>query len=95
MFLHVREARHLRDYTVELFFNDGRQGVADLRPALSGPAFEPLLDVEVFSQLRVDTELDTIVWPNGADLAPEFLYFQAFKHEPDLQERFRSWGYID
>lgn len=56
--------------------------------------FEPLRDVEVSSQLRVDPELQTIVWPNGADYAPELIYFQAFRNEPDLQEQFRSWGYI-
>jgi hypothetical protein len=56
--------------------------------------FEPLRDVKVFGQLRVDPELDTIVWPNGADFAPEFIYFQAFKNEPDLQELFKTWGYI-
>ena len=94
MFLHVSGARHLRDFQVEVTFNNGRQGVADLRGSLDGDVFEPLRDVEVFSQFQVDPELETIVWPNGADFAPEFLYFQAFKNEPDLQEQFRSWGYI-
>lgn len=94
MFLHISEARHLRDFEVEVTFNDGRRGVADLRGSLKGKVFEPLRDVKVFAQLRVDPELDTIVWPNGADFAPEFIYFQAFKNEPDLQERFKSWGYV-
>jgi len=94
VFLHVCEARHLRNFEVEVTFNDGRRGIADLDTALEGKKFEPLRDVEVFSQLRVDPELETIVWPNGADLAPEFIYFQAFKNEPDLQDRFKSWGYI-
>jgi hypothetical protein len=94
VFLHVYEARHLRNFEVEVTFNDGRRGIADLDTALEGKMFEPLRDVEVFSQLRVDPELETIVWPNGADLAPEFIYFQAFKNEPDLQDRFKSWGYI-
>jgi hypothetical protein len=94
VFLHICGARHLRDFKVEVTFNDGRRGVADLRDSLIGKVFEPLRDVKVFGQLRVDPELDTIVWPNGADFAPEFIYFQAFKHEPDLQERFKSWGYV-
>ena len=94
MFLHVSDARYLEGYKVEVLFNDGRKGVADLSSALEGPVFEQLQDLSVFAQLRVDQELDTIVWPNGADLAPEFLYFQAFKHIPDLQAQFKQWGYI-
>ena len=42
----------------------------------------------------IDEELETIVWPNGADLAPEYVYFQAFKEDPDLQSQFKQWGYI-
>jgi len=94
MILHVCEARHIQEYQVEMRFNDGRRGIADLIPALRGPIFEPLLDLAEFSKLRVDSELETIVWPNGADLAPEYLYFQTFKNEPDLQEQFKEWGYI-
>ena len=74
MFLHVTEAGYLEDYKVEVSFNDGRKGVADLSETLKGPVFEPLKDMSVFSQLRVDEELETIIWPNGADLAPEYLY---------------------
>ena len=67
MFLHVSDARYLADYKVEVLFNDGRKGIADLSSALEGPAFQQLQDISVFAQLRVDKELDTIVWPNGAD----------------------------
>jgi len=42
----------------------------------------------------VDKELDTIVWSNGIDLAPEFIFFQAFKDERNLQLQFKAWGYI-
>lgn len=94
MFLHVAEARHLKSYEVELTFSDGRRGVADLAEALVGPVFEPLRDPNLFAQLRVDQELETIVWPNGADLAPEYLYYLAFRHEPQLQQRFQAWGYL-
>jgi hypothetical protein len=36
--------------------------------------FEPLRDPEVFKRFRVDPEFRTLVWPNGADFAPEFLH---------------------
>jgi hypothetical protein len=64
-----------------------------LTHAPSGPVFEPLRDEARFSAFRVDEELATIVWANGADLVPEFLYFQAFQENPELQERFKQWGY--
>lgn len=94
MFLHITDARYLKDYKVEVYFNNGRKGVADLSDALKGTMFESLKHKSKFSELVVDKELDTIVWSNGADLAPEYIYFQAFKHEPELQVQFREWGYI-
>jgi len=94
MFLHVTEAKYLEGYKVAVSFNDGRTGIADLSAALKGTVFEPVKDISVFSQLRVDEELETIVWPNGADLAPEYIYFQTFRDSPDLQVQFRKWGYI-
>jgi hypothetical protein len=39
--------------------------------------FEPLKDPDLFLQVKVDPELETVIWPNGADLAPEFLYHGA------------------
>lgn len=74
MFLHITEVMYLDDYRIRLVFNDGLTGVADLRNALWGEMFEPLLDRNNFSQIRLDPELGTVCWPNGADLAPEFLY---------------------
>jgi len=71
--LHVTSAKYLGDYRVWLQFSDGSSGEADLLAALRGPMFEPLRDKSLFSQVRFDPEADTIVWPNGADLAPEYL----------------------
>jgi len=72
--LHVKEARHVRDYVIWLRFNDGAEGEIDLAGELQGPIFEPLRDPEAFKRFRVDSLLETIVWENGADLAPEFLH---------------------
>ena len=49
-------------------------GEVDLTHAMNGPVFEPLHDVEFFRQFRVHPEWETLVWPNGADMVPEFLY---------------------
>ena len=94
MFLHITEAKYREDYKVEVTLNDGRKGIANFEYVLSGKVFEPLKDVRLFSQLKVDKELDTIVWPNGVDLAPEYIYFLAFRDIPELQAQFIEWGYI-
>ncbi len=91
--LHITHAEYLEDYRVKITFNDGKIGIADLN-CLTGEIFEALKDKRIFSELKVDKELDTIVWPNGADLAPEYLYFQAFKDAPELKDQFKKWGYI-
>lgn len=95
MHLHITKVTYLKDYTVEVTFSNGKKGIVNLRDALRGPMFEVLRDKVMFSSLRVDEELATIVWPNGADLAPEYVYFKAFRDEPGLQEQFVRWGYID
>ncbi len=74
MILHLREAKHVRGYVIWLRFNDGAEGEIDLSGELEGEVFGPLADSQAFRSFRVDAELGTIVWDNGADLAPEFLY---------------------
>jgi hypothetical protein len=74
MLARVTDARHAGGYRVWLRFEDGLSGEIDLERELWGPVFEPLRDVAEFTKLRVEPDLGTIVWPNGADLAPEFLY---------------------
>lgn len=56
-----------------LRFDDGIEGEVDLSEELQGPVFEPLRDVRYFRQVMLHPELKTLVWPNGADFAPEFL----------------------
>ena len=70
----VLEARYVRDYVIWLRFRDGTSGEIDLQPVLRGPVFQPLHDLSFFRQFMVHPEFETLVWPNGADLAPEFLH---------------------
>jgi hypothetical protein len=74
MDFHVMEARYVSGYVVRLKFRDGTEGEIDLKPELTGPMFEPLKDLDQFKRFRVDEEFHTLVWPNGADFAPEFLH---------------------
>lgn len=70
----VIDARDAGNYRVWLRFDDGLTGEIDLRDELWGPLFDPLKEVAEFATLRADLEADTVVWPNGADFAPEFLH---------------------
>ena len=73
----VKKAMYLGAYKIRISFDDGIEGDVDLEDELWGEVFEPLKDLTVFKAFRIDAELNTIVWPNGADLAPEYLYEQA------------------
>jgi len=70
----LREAKYQGDYRIWLKFADGAEGEVDLRNELWGEMFESLKDKSRFAEFSLDKELETIVWPNGADFAPEFLY---------------------
>ena len=68
------DARQVHGFVLWLKFSDGIEGEIDLRDELDGPIFEPLKNADVFKQFRIDPDLHTLVWPNGADFAPEFLH---------------------
>ncbi|MEA1989994.1 MAG: DUF2442 domain-containing protein [Pseudomonadota bacterium] len=70
----LREARYQGDYRVWVKFDDGVEGEVNLEAELWGEIFQPLKEMARFAELVMDKELGTIVWPNGADFAPEFLY---------------------
>lgn len=70
----LKQAEYRGGYRVWLKFADGVEGEVDLEDELWGEMFAPLKDQAVFAALSFETELQTIVWPNGADFAPEFLY---------------------
>jgi hypothetical protein len=74
MFLHVIRADYIEGYKIRIEFNNGESGIVNLEGELWGEVFEPLRNVENFKKFHIDPELETIVWENGADLAPEFLY---------------------
>ena len=70
----VIEARYIGGFVVWLKFRDGTAGEIDLSSELTGPVFEPLRDSAAFRQFQIHPEFHTLVWPNGADFAPEFLH---------------------
>jgi hypothetical protein len=70
----VIEAKHIKDYILFIRFSDGSEGEVDFEQEIEGEIFEPLRDIPYFKNFNVNQELHTVVWPNGADFAPEFLY---------------------
>ncbi len=70
----VIEARYVGGYVIWLRFRDGTAGEVDLGRELWGEVFEPLRDPAYFKTFTVHPDFHTLVWPNGADFAPEFLH---------------------
>jgi hypothetical protein len=71
----ITQVEVIEGHTVRLWFEDGTEKTVDLDPYLYGPVFEEIRrDPTVFAAVRVDADAGTIVWPNGADLAPDTLY---------------------
>ncbi len=61
-------------YTLCLTFDDGHQEVIDFKPFLDGPLFEPLREIALFNQVRLNQDTGTIEWPTGADFNPVVLH---------------------
>ncbi len=74
----VIEAKPIKNYVVEFVFDDLKRAQIDLKKYLGQGVFKELLRKEKFMRFKVDAELGTICWPNGADIAPETLYKEAF-----------------
>ena len=71
--LRVEAVQLVGPHELKLRFNDGATRRVDLLPVLNGPIFLPLRDTELFSRVVLDPVAGTVVWPNGADFAPEYL----------------------
>ena len=67
---------HSRDGTgrLRLTFSDGLSGEVDVLDRMRGPVFEEARTPDGFSKVSVDRETGTVIWPGGADLAPDTLY---------------------
>lgn len=59
---------------LKLSFADGTTGEVDVLDRMRGPVFEDARRPESFAKVMVDRETGTVVWPGGADLAPDTLY---------------------
>lgn len=64
----------LRPFALRVAFDDGTEQTIDFLPVLAGELFGPLRDPKLFEKVRVDPEVQTLVWPNGADFDPATLH---------------------
>lgn len=72
--LHINEVEWCGDHRLRLAFDNGVEKIVDVSPLLTGPMFEPLHDTVQFRQVALDPVARTVVWANGADLAPEAVF---------------------
>ena len=70
----VKDVKYVSEYKLLLTFEDGVVKVVDMKPHLEGEIFEPLKDIDYFKTVRVNLDIDTIVWENDADFSPDFLH---------------------
>ena len=77
-------------YKLRVCFDDDSEQTIDFQPVLAGDLYRPLRDLSIFNQVRLDPEVHTLVWPNGADFDPATLHdWPAFADE--LSTRARQW----
>jgi hypothetical protein len=80
--LRLTELRVCGPSRLNVTFNDGTRKTVDVAPLLSGDVFEPLRDPAYFARAELDPTCGTVVWPNGADIAPEALHELADVRHP-------------
>ena len=77
-------------YTLQVRFDDDTEQSIVFRPVLEGELYGPLRDLSLFNQVRIDPEVHTLVWPNGADFDPATLHDWP-EEGPALAARARQW----
>lgn len=86
----VRSFEIVGPYMLRVEFDDNTEQRIDLRPVLTGEVFGPLRDLELFDRVQIDSEVHTLVWPNGADFDPATLHDWP-EHEAAFRELARRW----
>ena len=70
----VQSFEIVASYTLLVRFDDNTEQTIDFRPILAGELYAPLRNLSLFNQVRIDPEVHTLVWPNGADFDPATLH---------------------
>lgn len=80
-------------YTLRIAFDDKTEHEIDFAPLLSGELYRPLRELELFNQVVIDSEVHTLVWPNGADFDPATLHDWAELKDAWI-ERAHRWNQV-
>ena len=86
----VRSFEAFAPYTLRVEFDDNTKQTINFQPVLAGDLYGPLHDVFIFNQVRVDLEVHTLVWPNGADFDPATLHDWP-QYVQELTARAKRW----
>jgi hypothetical protein len=86
----VRSVQIIAPYTLRVGFDDTTEQTIDFRPVLAGELYRPLRELALFNQVKIDPEVHTLVWPNGADFDPTLLHDWR-ENAAALAERAREW----
>jgi hypothetical protein len=70
----VSSFQKVAPFILSVQFDDGTSQIIDFRPVLKGELYGPLQEATLFDQVRIDPEVHTLVWPNGADFDPAILH---------------------
>ena len=70
----VKTFEIISPYTLRVGFDDNTEQTIDFRPVLAGKLYGPLRDLGLFNKVKIDPEIKTLVWPNGADFDPATLH---------------------
>jgi len=86
----VRSVKIVAPYTLRVGFDDATEQTIDFRPVLAGELYGPLRELSIFNQVKIDPEVHTLVWPNGADFDPATLHDWP-ENVSAFAERAREW----
>ena len=71
----IAEVEALEDYKLRVKFEDGVEGVIDVKEKTQFTGvFAPLKDMDYFRKVKVNLEVGSFEWPNGADIDPSVVY---------------------
>jgi len=86
----VESFEFVRNHILRVCFDDGVCQTVDFSPVLAGALYGPLRDLALFRKVRIDPEIHTLVWPNGADFDPATLHDWP-DHVAEMAARARRW----